>query len=212
MLKLYYADIAPLCEQECFVRNMELVHEARRNQLMSIKSREAQCRGLAATLLLRMALEQEHISYGDSVISHNEHGKPKIMNSNLHFNMSHAGNYAVCAVCNQPIGVDIENLTRFEGRIRQMERLANRVLTDDERKLWERSEKREWTLLEIWTRKESYVKMTGSGLSVDLRGIDTLRDVFYQHMSLEDRYYVSVCTAEPCGEMKVFDGTNEFIA
>ena len=48
---------------------------------------------------------------------------------------------------------------------------------------------------EIWTKKESYVKMTGRGLTEKLMTIDTLSNAFYQQMLLDDMYILSVCTA-----------------
>ena len=58
MLKVYYANIAPLREAISRERNMLLIPEARREQLVKLKSEEEQLRGLAVSVLLRIALEE----------------------------------------------------------------------------------------------------------------------------------------------------------
>lgn len=69
------------------------------------------------------------------------------------------------------------------------------MLTPEEWKLWKKEEYRTETLISIWTKKESYVKMTGRGLTEKLMTIDTLSNAFYQQMLLDDMYILSVCTA-----------------
>ncbi len=51
------------------------------------------------------------INFGDIRLRIGEFGKPYITGfSNVHFNISHSGNVVVCAVCDKPIGVDIQKM------------------------------------------------------------------------------------------------------
>lgn len=205
MLKVYYVNAAPL--EDPLIRDqwMQAIHSARREKLLHFRSQEEICRGLAASLLLRIALEAEHISYDESVIVAGEHGKPQILNQNIHFNISHAGEYAVCVICDQEVGADIEAIARFRDRPEQARHIAGRILCEKERKAWDECGASPEELAKIWTRKESFAKMTGIGLSIGLENIDTINDAFFQSMQPDGEYYLSVCTKEKCGPMQVFE-------
>lgn len=209
MLKVYYANIAPLEDDAHRRVSMDLVQPMRREKLSKLKSKEECMRGLAASRLLCMALEAEGIFYENQIFSYGEHGKPYILHKNMHFNMSHAGNYAVCAISDQKIGVDVEAITRLDGRLDQTLRIAKRILTQSEFMKWKESGAKSLELLKIWTRKESYAKMTGLGLSIGLENIDTIAGAHFQNMQPDDVHYVSVCTAKACEPMQVFERTNE---
>jgi 4'-phosphopantetheinyl transferase len=79
----------------------------------------------------------------------------------FHFNISHSGAWAVCAVSRNPVGADIEVVLPIDTSI------AEDFFTDNELKtltrLTKKSDKLDY-FYEIWTIKESYLKATGSGL------------------------------------------------
>ena len=96
----------------------------------------------------------------------------------------------------QEVGVDVERKDRLTGKKEEQKlKIAKKMLTPEEWKQWEKEEYRTETLISIWTKKESYVKMTGRGLTEKLMTIDTLSNAFYQQMLLDDMYILSVCTA-----------------
>lgn len=185
---------------------MALLREERRNQLLKLKSEEEQCRGLAATLLLRLALEEEGISYEESSFSFGKYGKPEIVNQNMHINMSHAGNYAACAVSDCVVGVDVERITRLAGKNEQAYRIAKRILGEQEMRIWQERGQKPLELLKAWTRKESYVKMTGLGLSTELKDVDIIAGAFFEEIQPEEDYLISVCTREK-HSVQIFDWT-----
>ena len=95
-------------------------------------------------------------------------GKPDLAeDSGLAFNVSHAAGLALLAFARTgPIGVDVESVNR---RI-EAEELATRFFSEDEAKdlltvpLPQRAE----AFFNCWTRKESYIKAIGDGLTVPL--------------------------------------------
>ena len=119
----------------------------------------------------------------DSLI-YNEYGKPYFENSNLFFNMSSSGCYTVLAISNKEVGVDIERITMNDSVI-------DSICTDEEKKIIKNAD--DFTIM--WTKKESYVKMTGKGLTENLTTVDTLSNAFYQQILVDDGYVISVCTA-----------------
>lgn len=92
-------------------------------------------------------------------------GKPYIEGAqNIHFNMSHAGNYSLCAFSNQPIGVDIERIKPIDLE------LAERFFCKDEYEdiVKEKGDGRCRKFFEYWVLKESFIKAVGLGLSIPL--------------------------------------------
>jgi phosphopantetheinyl transferase len=78
--------------------------------------------------------------------------------------LSHAGEFLACAVCNRPIGIDIEQLGRPEADAA----LAARICTAAELRILERvpRARRRDELLRLWARKEATAKALGRGLRV----------------------------------------------
>jgi 4'-phosphopantetheinyl transferase len=96
-------------------------------------------------------------------------GKPMLCgNSQLRFSMAHSGELAIYAISlGFEIGVDVEKLHD----IRDFEQIAKRYFCQEEASqlLSIAGEKRrEEAFFRCWTRKESYIKAIGDGLSVPL--------------------------------------------
>lgn len=83
-----------------------------------------------------------------------------------HFNLSHSGRYALCAVGECPVGVDIQIIkTTFR------EGLPHRVCSP-EQLLWLEQQHHRWRgFARLWSMKESRVKWDGSGLTHPIRDI-----------------------------------------
>lgn len=197
MVKLYYAKITNLYDEKCFEEKIKQVKEKRQVRIFEYCQKKDRCRSLAASLLLKMALEREGICYDEVCFAQKTGGKPYLLlQSGLFFSLAHAQEMAVCVIADQEVGVDVERKDRLTGKKEEQKlKIAKKMLTPEEWKQWEKEEYRTETLISIWTKKESYVKMTGRGLTVKLMTIDTLSNAFYQQMLLDDMYILSVCTA-----------------
>jgi len=88
-------------------------------------------------------------------------GKPYLKEYPFYFNLSHSGDYVLCAVSSQEIGVDIQ-----QHRAGGMERLAQRFFSAEEvRAMENRGEGKEAFFYRLWARKEAYGKLTGEGIA-----------------------------------------------
>ena len=76
-----------------------------------------------------------------------ESGKPYFKNSNIHFSLSHSGNYALCVLDSFPIGADIQIIRSISPS------LPYAVCTLEELE--------EMDFFTLWTVKESYIKLYG---------------------------------------------------
>ena len=93
--------------------------------------------------------------------STNEYGKPFLLNHDVHFNISHAGDYIACAISDEPIGIDVETMKPFDIKI------ADRFFLPDEVAYIKAVDKKQ-RFYEIWTKKESRIKWEGKGLHIPL--------------------------------------------
>ncbi len=166
MTELYIARTAPFCDQVPAARAMPLLDGERRERTARLRRPEDRARSVTAGLLLRFGLaERFGLPPGSCSIERGENGKPFVKGRpDCCFNLSHAGEWAVCALSAAPVGVDIE---RAEGR---HEDLARRFFCPEEFAWLGRQPEdgREEAFFRLWTLKESYIKYLGKGLSLSL--------------------------------------------
>lgn len=102
------------------------------------------------------------------------HGKPALasdLDSELHFNVSHAQERALLAVARGlELGVDIEAVRETIDHTAIAKRFFSRAECDALLALPEAA--RADAFFTIWTRKEAYVKLLGGGLLIPLDGFD----------------------------------------
>ncbi len=120
---------------------------------------------LGAWRLMEEALGKYGFSAKNVVYS--ESGKP--LCEGICFNLSHSGDMVLCAVSKAAVGCDIERVkdAPFE--------IIDKVFLPNEKKYIaeaQRAKDKARRFFRLWTMKESYIKMTGEGLSADLLGIE----------------------------------------
>ena len=164
MIKLYMTNIGKLPDPHKCPDIMEDLTKERRDRILRSKSEKARKQSLGAGLLLKHVLEnyglsQENITYG-------ENGKPEI--KGLYFNLSHSGDVVICAAGDAEVGCDIEAIADVK------EGVADRFFTQNEilyLKGFDGEQKRT-EFFRLWTIKESYMKLTGEGMSLSLGDFD----------------------------------------
>lgn len=88
-----------------------------------------------------------------------EYGKPYLINAeSVHFNISHSGNMAMCALGDSKVGADIEIVKPYR------QGLETRIMSESEMQVFHRCDDKIKFFYQIWTLKESYLKYTGRGL------------------------------------------------
>jgi 4'-phosphopantetheinyl transferase len=94
-----------------------------------------------------------------------EYGKPFLQNNrNFFYNISHSGEWVVCAFANSAVGIDVEKMASVDLH------LAQRILTPAEYEafLTKSSSEQQLYFYSLWTLKESFIKAVGKGLSIPL--------------------------------------------
>ena len=133
------------------------------------RHRDLVARGLLRMQLAqRLAVEPHQLNFAQG-----EHGKPELINdhritvpADLHFNLSHAGEWVVLAIASHRVGVDIE----FTPRNNDVMAIANRYFFGSEIKELHGFPEAEQKLrfFDYWTLKEAYMKARGEGISLGL--------------------------------------------
>lgn len=116
------------------------------------------------------------------------HGKPFLPDEpERHISLAHTRGAVVCAVSSRPVGVDIESCAR-----RISMRVAERFFTPCERAYAVDAAR----FLEVWTRKEAFVKRDGRGISLPMNTVETCGRVDLV-TRVERGYVISVCGEAP---------------
>ena len=149
------------------------VDQEKRQRIERFRREEDRLRCLCADHLARQMLsELMNIPRCRLNFAKDRRGKPYLKETaDIHFNLSHAGNYAICAIDSHPVGVDIE-VPRF---VRP--ELCNKVCTAEELEFVHPdgifSPER---FLQLWTAKEAFLKQSGVGIMQDLTAISLVRN------------------------------------
>lgn len=130
----------------------------------------------------------------DSVeICESQYGKPYINKyDNIEFNISDTDSYVAVAINDENIsvGIDIESLER-----KYNPQIVKKIFTENEKKAMENSLNATQTFYEIWTLKEAYLKAIGTGVTGEIRLIDTTESVFRKNcMTRIIKKYNLVCS------------------
>ena len=200
---LYASDITALKSDEKFMALLPKLTERRREKMRAYAHWDDALRSMAAELLLFHALTESGIDPDCVSICETEEGKPYLEGvRDFHFNLSHSGNLAVCAVSSLPVGCDVQEITDVKLDI------ARRFTPEEYEKIAALTGDMARDLLfRFWTAKESYIKAVGTGFrtslnafSVDLESGEVRSGTeFYRVREFDagDNYKCTVCTSAP---------------
>lgn len=176
---------------------LPLLPPVRQEKIEKLSKEADKSRSAGAGWLLQYALSQAGVSA--PIFAETPLGKPYLPeHPQLHFSLSHAGDWAVCAVGDAPLGVDVE-------QPRCTMKIAKRFFSPDE--LPETEDKD--FLLRLWTAKEAFVKALGGGLTIPLDSfkvcLKEMEAVLEQNLSplpyqlqefVLDEYRICLCATE----------------
>lgn len=89
-----------------------------------------------------------------------ENGKPYLANfPDIHFSISHSGEYVMVAVSDKPVGADIQKIKKYNSAV------MKKYYSDKEIKQIEESSDKDSEYTKIWTQKEAVIKKSDTGLA-----------------------------------------------
>ena len=158
-IALWYANATELADADRFARALDALYwPERRDKVLRFRFDKDRRLCLAGGLLVAHALRAQGAD--DLTMSFGEFDKPRLAHvPGFHFNLSHAGIYCVCAVADEPVGADVEERQRMDEGVA-------RICFQERERAWLRAQEDPgWAFTRLWTRKEAYLKLLGTGLS-----------------------------------------------
>ena len=187
---LYVMDTKAFEDDAEFERRLEMVSEYRRNKVLRLRRRDDRNASLAAGCLLSYALKQyAGIDERQAAYTKNKVGKPFIIenydeqyglgretpgadhmcasayrndNTDIQFSISHTEGCAAVAVGRNVCGVDVERVRRIPDSI--VNRMYSKEDAERISRIEDGGQKADIYSTCVWTRREAYGKMTGTGL------------------------------------------------
>ncbi|MBU9726755.1 4'-phosphopantetheinyl transferase family protein [Diplocloster modestus] len=204
-------------------RYWECVSKERRAKAQRIRTQDGQRLSLGAGILLEYAVRAWDPEYvGEVQTRENEFGKPEVVRDrellcngdgleervgskagNMCISLTHSGSVAGCAVADVEVGLDIEKIKGYDGRV------ARRFFRDEEWKFVEEKaqEDRGGAFCEQWVLKESFVKAVGMGFHLPIEEFAIHRgekiwveqaavdgEFAFRLERLDQEYQMAVCT------------------
>lgn len=88
-------------------------------------------------------------------------GKPYFSEGSLHFSVTHTQHHVFCVLSDRPVGIDAEEMDRDIDL-----RLAEKLLSAQEKVQYDRAVDKKQALLRFWVLKEAQGKCTGEGMQL----------------------------------------------
>lgn len=195
MLEVWITDLSnPLtCEQ--YHDLLTKIAFDKRERLERFRYFEDAERSLLGDILIRTLIAKYNFNDNKKIVfSTNKYGKPYLEgNPDMHFNVSHSGIKVACAICDVPIGIDIENVKPIDLTI------AERCFTQAEYDFINNAnnaEQKYHRFYSIWTKKEAYIKQRGIGLHIPFKSFDVLdpqNGIYYQSIHQNTDFICNIC-------------------
>lgn len=149
-----------------FNKLLSFVSREKKERIMRFYKFEDAQRTLLGDILARYAIYKRlGLRNHDLIFSINEYGKPILTEpKGIYFNISHSGNWVVCAIDEKQVGIDIEQITQIDLKIAERFFSSNEYLSI----INQPNEIRQEFFYKLWTLKEAYIKAVGKGLSMPL--------------------------------------------
>lgn len=157
------------CSEQEIARLLPLVSEQRRRQAMKYTHIFGQyCCLKSYELLIELLREWKWEEFENKLpeFKYNEYGTP-YLEDGPYFSISHSKRGIAVAISDTPIGIDIECIRNVD------EGLIRKTMNSEEQKFIRSNSRPEIEFIRLWTRKEAYVKMKGTGIISDMHAILT---------------------------------------
>lgn len=184
---------------------MSRVEPTKEVRLRRFMRQQDKLRGLFADLLIRdLIMKRTGLNNEEIEFTTNQYGKPFLKGTdNIHFNLSHSGDWVVAAIDDQSVGIDIEKIQSIDLDI------SKHYFSEIEHRNLMKNSDRLAYFFTLWSLKESYIKILGEGLSHPLNafsinfredggilifvGGKQLDDIFFTQYEIDPGYKMGIC-------------------
>lgn len=170
MEHIFILDTSQLKDEDLFRRQFRHMPLERQQKITRHKQENDRLRSLGAGIVLHVILRQYGLDSASVKFEYGANGKACVAGRpDIHFNLTHSGNYAagICGV--SPVGIDVETIGKMN------ERTAKRFFHDREYQYLETAEDPQekcQRFFRLWVLKESFMKVTGLGMKLPLNAFE----------------------------------------
>ena len=167
-MELFVTKVFDSLNQKRFTALLHALDQEKQSTIRSITNPHVARIYLTSALLARFIIRRMTGLRNDEIIfEKNAYDKPILKGyADVHFNMSHSGDWIVGAIDSTAIGIDIEKRDTIHSHkfpldmLSHQEKLHYDTLTADEKICY---------FYTVWTAKESYLKASGVGMNAELK-------------------------------------------
>ena len=205
MLEIYALNQNEILDDRQFNALLSYVSSEKKTRIHKYLRRAPAQQALLSDLLARSIIHDKlSMKNTDIHFGTNDYGKPFLLGKNdFHFNLSHSGDWVVCAISDSVVGIDVEKIKPTDFNI------SKRFFSKDEHEfiVCQKEKQKLEAFYDLWTLKESYIKAVGKGLHMSLsefsiviyNGLIFLKHQIenqlfnFKQFSIDIRYKLSVC-------------------
>ena len=192
-MKWYHLDVRDMTKAQ-YDEYYAMADDARRKKADAYRNEEDRLCSIAGDHLARLAVSDHCGVPMESIhFARTEDGKPYAIDLDVHFNISHTGSLAACAVSDKSVGIDVQVMRPVR------KALTRRVCTHRELGYLKDAEgfgelltgRALIRFYRVWCSKEAYFKWLGTGIT-DLKKFDTIDHIFSGGTFQVGEYMVSI--------------------
>ena len=195
---LIFDDMTQCSEQEV-ARLLPLVSAQRREQAMRYTHLFGQYCCLKSYEMLQQLLTSCRYPISNSPLGrpisskrpsflYNEYGAPYLADG-PYFSISHCKQAIAVVVSDSPVGIDIEGIRKMD------DGLVRKTMNTQEQTQIAAADNPAQEFIRLWTRKEAYVKMQGTGIISDMHTIlqDATAVEWHKIVDIDKGYICTIC-------------------
>lgn len=162
--------------ENLMMRLFPLLSDERKKKVLSYHFYEDRLRSAAVYVLLRYGMKKEYCVDEIPEFIHGATGKPYLKKEeDIYFSFSHCKGVAACMIGDTEVGIDVQEPFTFEQGI------VDQICSENEKVLFDKTkdEDKDRLLNRLWVLKEAYTKYLGTGITINLKRLDFLAEVFW---------------------------------
>lgn len=172
----YFPLVDNVLNQRIAEESVRFLDDREQARMALFRNPVARSRFLIARFICKTQLSRRlSCQPGDIGFQYSSNGKPMLENTEHWFSLSHCASAVVCAIANQDIGVDVENMSRCEKLVAK----ADRFFSDTTVKQIEQGGRLPpvTTFTVFWTCMEAQVKLKDSSIYSERRVFELVPDI-----------------------------------